>query len=91
MCKHQEYDDFGQEVCLLSDKRCYDGDDCQAEEPGEYDVINGYFDDDPNGLRKWIWKNQGCPECKSINTEVEHNLYFTLYICKDCNNKEEVD
>ena len=88
MCKFQEYNDLNQEICLHDGKLCCEG-DCFV--PSEYDVINGYFEDDPAGLRRWIWNNKGCPKCKSKLIVIEDEYYYSLAKCLNCKHEEELD
>jgi len=87
------YEDIGGEYCGIYGGRCYDQGSCDSIfcEPSDHDVLNGWFDDDPEGLRKWTWKNKGCPKCNSRNVEIicHQKHYFTSYKCKDCNHEEE--
>ena len=88
MCKYQEYNEFNQEICTLTGTLCEGA--CDLEEPSEYDVINGYFDDDPEGYKRWRWENYGCPKCKQKLLTIEDLDYCTLYKCLLCGYKEEI-
>ena len=92
------YNDFGQETCLLYGGSCENQGRCDLDgcEPDDNDVLNGWFDDDPEGLKKWIWKNKGCPQCKSKNVKKERldypfNDYLIVWKCNECNYSEEFD
>lgn len=98
MCKFYEDGDFGHGNCLLDGESCdyEDGeDDCITFEPSEYDVLNGYFEDDPIGFKMWNWENRGCPKCRTskIEKSVERIEYLVIseYLCLTCNHKEKIE
>ena len=91
MCKWQEYDDLGQEVCTLMGGKC--DEDCDHPEPSEWDVLNGWFDDDPIGLKTWKKQQQGysCRNCVHEHTDWCVNcIAYDLYDPKKIEIKREM-
>lgn len=81
MCKYCEtYDDVIGEICLLTGKSCFVECDCGFE-PDEYDVMNGYFDDDPEGLERWQKEQKGI-SCKTCKHNTKRNNYNSW--CTNC-------
>ena len=69
MCQFEEESDLDGTYCTLDGKKCqYEDDmpDCIAFDPSEYDVMNGFYSDDPEGLAMWRKRRKGisCKTCK---------------------------
>jgi len=81
-CKYHEEDDLGAGICTADGKTCHyeDGDECPAFEASEHAVLNGFFDDDPDGLEMWQKRRQGI----SCRTCAHHGDQGPFGRCANC-------
>jgi len=82
-----EYNEFSQEVCTLYGGKCEDQGRCDRDgcEPSDNDILNGWFDDDPDGFERYK-KNQKGISCKTCAHKGD-----SRYLCVHCDIYELYD
>jgi len=90
MCKHMEYNEFNQEICLLYGGECEGQGSCDLDgcEPSEWDIMNGWFDNDPEGYERWKKQQEGI-SCRTCIHNSKRNQYNSW--CTNCSVYELYD